>query len=189
MNTHRTPRAFSLIETLIVSGLVAALSGIFALFFIYVHGEFFGARAAAEVQKDASEIIRELETFVVPANRILASVSINGDDYVSGAETLILEVPAVTDSGTLVSGVSDTVVLYVDGNRFMRRVAADGQSARVSGTFQIADTVQELAFSFSTEDVSLASVVSVELHTHALVKERVVDAERRAQFTLRNFNI
>ena len=186
MRNHPVHKAFSLIETLIVSALIAGLSGILALFFVHVHGGFFGARAAADIQKDASAIVRELEQFVLPGERILETVSIDGDEYTSGEETLILQVPAITDSGESISGVSDTVVLYRAGAVFARRIDADGQSARVSGTRQLTDSLEGIAFSYSTEDVTLASRVSVELSVAKVVKGRSVEAVRRAQFTLRN---
>ncbi len=189
MNLRPTSTAFSLVETLIVSALFAALSVVFAQFFTHVHGGFFYARAAADVQQGASAVIRNVEQFTLPALRVREEATIEGVDYTSGEDTLILEVPAIDASGAVIAGTVDTVVLYREGNTFMRRILAGSGSARESGVHQVADAVTQLTFSYATENPADASWVQVSVTTHADVKGRTVEGVRTAHFWLRNFSL
>lgn len=179
-------KAFTAVETVIVIGLsLLILLALQNLFFNFnsVLGADGGLISAAS---GAGRIVREAEAVILPADRVLASHTFSGTVYASGPATLVLELPAVDNTGASVSGKYDYAAVYITGTTAYRLLEADPASARVSGTKQLSTAVQTLAFAYDNADYAQVKKVAIDARTQVVVKGQTFSGHVRQQVYLRN---
>lgn len=179
-------RAFTLVETFIVTGLsVIAMIALANLFFIFnsVYGDQQAFMAAAG---SASNAMNALEASVLPSDQVLASHIFSGTAYSSGATTLVLSLPSVDSSGNIIGGTKDYVVFYSSGTNFYRLTAAGAGSTRVSELKQLSTTLNTLSFTYDNVDFTKVTNITADIMTQAQYKQQTVQGHLREQLYLRN---
>lgn len=180
-------RGFSLMETVIVVGIVALvavpltdlLRGYYALFTMQ--------ETVVEVDTSASAAIDEVRAAALQANRVVSSHAFSGATYASGTTTLVLRLPSVDASGTILPGAYDYVGFYATGTTAYRATDAAAGSMRQSGTKRLSGVLRSLAFTYNNADVTRATSTAVDVVTHATSsKGQPLERHLSEQIRLRN---
>lgn len=179
-------RGFTLAETVVVIGVsvfaLLALANLFRTFNVtYGYEETFMA-----VVGSSGAAMNAFESSIVPADRVLASYSFSGTAYTSGTTTLVLELPAATASGAILSGMYDYVVFYASSTSLYRLTQAATGSARLSGRTLLSATLASLAFTYDNGTVASTTSVAADVRTSAAFKQQSADSHLLGKWYLRN---
>ncbi len=182
-NNKNTQGGFTLIEIIIVIFVtVILLMGFFSLY--DWHGKIYNyQQALVRVSGSSRDATQSIFYYTDQAYRVLAS----SGSYTSGAQTLILHVPAVTAAGDPVSGKWDTVIFYTSGSRLFVLIQPDAASTRRAGLKQLSDTLQSLTFSYNDPDFTQVTQVSLDITTSLQVKEQTITSRLTQDMYLKNY--
>lgn len=178
-------RGFTLVETIILSGISAmALLALTNLFISF--NAVNGYQQAFMAAGSAGTALNAFEAAILPANQVLSSHTFSGVAYSSATTTLVLELPAINASGTVIAGAYDYIVFYSSSGTLYRLTQAHAQSTRVSGTQQLSTTLQTLSFTYDNSDFTKVTAVAIDIQTQAAFKQQTVQNHLREQVYLRN---
>jgi prepilin-type N-terminal cleavage/methylation domain-containing protein len=180
-------RGFTLIETLTVVAISAvaflALVNLF-LTFNSLHGFQQVLMATAG---SAGTAMNALEATVPSATHVLSSRSFSGVTYTSATTTLVLELPTIDASGTIITGVNDYAVFFASSTTLYRLIRADALSARRTGTTTLSTTLNSISFTYNNADFTQVTAVTTDLQTRALYKQQVAQSHLLEELHLRNY--
>lgn len=179
-------RAFTLVETLIVVGL-AAIVTMGAAQLSLVFGRMLGVQESAlDVVLDASAVIDAVRSAGAQSSRVADTHSFFGVAYASATTTVIFELPAVDAAGAVIPSAFDYVGIHASGTDAYRFTDAATGSSRVSGTRLLANTLQELRFSYDSVSFPLVTKVVADATTTAAAGGGETQKHLRGVVYLRN---
>ncbi len=149
-------KGFTLIETLVVIAIFAALSIVIAEMYVWQNRVYKVQFSQLIVMNDARSALDDIDNYVRSANLVLSTYS----TYVTDVDTLILQVQSFNTSNQLIPGVYDTVVYYKTGNALFRQVFPDAASNRPAQTKQLAANASNLVFTYNNVDFSQVTDIS-----------------------------
>src|SRR6185503_18263576 len=102
------------------------------------------------------------------------------------ASVLVLQLPAVNASGTYVANTWDYIAFYGTGTNLYRDLEVNAASTRVGGTKLLSNSLSSITFSYNNADLSLATVVDVDLTSQTQVRQQVLTSREQQKLFLRN---
>lgn len=157
---------FTMIEIAVVAGLISVMAVILADVFM-THGRFYNIESTqADLQLRSVQTINIMGKMIKLADQVMANRMINSKDYTTSAETLILELPAVTSDGKVIEGSYDYAVFYVDpsdNQKIMLSLEPNPLSHRVLLTKLLTESGDHLKFTYDNKDYEQVRSVLVEL--------------------------
>ncbi len=155
---------FTMVETVFVVGLTVFL--LFAMQSLYFSFIRLASEESAEYAARASAggVLRTAENIVLPADRVLASHTFSTGTYTTGAETLVVRIPAIDAAGTIVPAVYDYAVIYQSGSSALLRIEASPRGFRQTRERTIGSSVTDLTFSYNNADVTQATSVTTDIN-------------------------
>lgn len=189
----QNPRAapgVSIVETLVVIAVMTILLLIVNQIYIINYdlvlkqtgrtdnetGAILGTRLTSELSRGAVAVV--------------ASRTVNGTAYVTGANVLILKLPSLTSSDDIVSGSFDYVAFARDATA-TTKIFADVERAagsdRPNGKRLVTAYNRYLAFRYNDPDVTLSDRVSVYMVNQQTVRSVIVTSKAWTSLFMRNF--
>lgn len=177
----------TLIETLVAVGLVLVIA--LSLLSVYgIYGKLYGlGQAQFSTLGGARSALTEVTNYTAQAYRVVASRIINGGNYVSGASTLILQLPAVDAAGKTINNTWDYVVFYASSSNFYRYAEVNALSARMGGQKLLTSSLNSLNFSYDSVDFTQVKKVTLDLSTRASQNHVPVVNQVTGQVMLKNY--
>lgn len=176
----------TLVEIMIVVAILAMTLVVLVDLLKRYHVTFQAQEATINTARSASAIITAVRHALLQANHVLASHSFSGTLYTSGANTLVLSLPAVNSSGDVISGKTDYIVFYVSGANAYVLTEADSASNRVSSQRQLSDVVQTLTFTYDNSDFTQVKKVDTDVETRTYIRTQAIQGHLHQQVYLRN---
>ncbi len=187
--THYGVRGFTLLEVVIVIGMFVVMMILLMNFFLSYNKSYLFDRALVATASSAGVVMNEVVTYTLQADQVLSSHVFSGTSYASGANTLVLELPAVDASGNILSSTYDYVVIYVANGTVFRTISADATSSRHSGTKRLSDTIYSLGFTYNAVDFTQVSTVTADVQTQSSVKSTTAQTHLTQIIRLRNSSL
>jgi len=182
----RKPRAFTLIETIVVIALFVVMM----LALVAMYGDFnklyLFQQTYSETAGSAGNVVNGMEKIVLPADAVLLSHTFTAGTYTTGSQTLVVEIPSIDAGGIVVSGKYDYAVIYTAGTSVYSLLEPDASSSRVAATKLLSSNISSLTFSYPSADYTQATYVGVSITTQATVKGAPVTAHLEDRLYLRN---
>lgn len=187
-------RGFTLLETVIASA-VALIAGTFLVAILVSHsGLFYKQNSIVSEGLSLNDAMREIENNIRQAAYVASGYPEASPEYTTGAETLVLKLPALGQSG-VVEGVYDYAVIAKDPTqpKVMKiSVFPDPQSSRGASDRVLTNLLESVQFEFidrGGNTVAPASAASVGTTLTVLSKTGSIGSSRSssAVTTLRNF--
>lgn len=178
-------RGFTLIETVILIGITTMALGALTNLFI-TFNSVNGYQNAFIAVGSAGTAINAFEASLLPASQVLSSHDFPGVTHASATTTLVLELPAIDASGTLIPGAKDYIAFYSVSSTLYQLTQAYAQSARVPGLKQLSTTLQTLSFTYDNADFTKVTNVIADIQTQTAFKQQTVQNHLREQVYLRN---
>jgi hypothetical protein len=179
-------RGFTFMELIITIGIMMAMFVALINFFVSSNSTFVYQKTFIDTASGASASMNAISQAVRPADQILVSHDFSTGTYQSATSTLVLELPSVNSSGSIVPGKYDYIVFYTTGTNMYRRIEADAASTRRTGTKLLTSTIHSLTFTYSDTPVSTAKTIGVDIETQATAHSSVLGHHVSEQLRLRN---
>lgn len=109
---------FTLVEMLVGIALVALLSVVLSAIIITSQRSAAVEKTRSDLTTGNRRLFDDTSRNVKLASTVLASATLLGTAYTTGAETLVLQLPAIDASQNLVTGVSDLIVFRKNGSNY-----------------------------------------------------------------------
>lgn len=184
--TYRQKPGFSLVETVIVVGLVAGLMLAIIELFINFNTSYDLQNANINNSYSAAAFLNETEELSLQADSVVASRTINSTTYTSGTSTLVLELPSIDSSGDIISNAHDYAVMYVASSSVYRVLQADAASVRHSGTKLFSDVVNSLTFTYNNVSPASTTKIAIDIITQKQIKQKTLQTHLTQTVYLRN---
>lgn len=183
---YKKRTGFTLIETVIVIAFSAIMALALSLLTYNFTNTLLYDQTSSKSSDSASALMREIESLVLPANAILQSHMFSDIVYTSTSTVLVLEIPSIDSSGTVIASAFDYAVFYASSTEAYRILATHASSKRVSGTKKLSSTLHSLTFTFGNTDFTQVSTTTIDIQTQAYAKQNVLSDHRNESLRLRN---
>jgi type II secretory pathway pseudopilin PulG len=185
-NKIKGDRGFSGIETLVVVLVMLMLFMLLIQFYISYRASFSVLSANYDVGVTAGVVISETTEAIRLADKVIASRTISGTAYTTGANTLILELPSIDNSGNILIGKVDYLLFYITGSNIYKVIDPDASSSRKAGVTQLSGTATSFILSYDNGTASLAKRIEVDVQTSKTANNKTETAHLHDQVYLRN---
>lgn len=161
-------RGFSMIETVVVVAVTALLATAVAEMTISLHR--FTARESnlSETQRHAILGLEPIRTAALAADKIVASRTILGTAYATGATAVVFSVPTIDAAGNLVANSTDYVAFARDASdqtKLVRATEGAAGSRLATRVDTIIPLVSSLNFRYATTTPASATSFEVTIET------------------------
>lgn len=163
-------RGFTLIEIVVVIGICSALLlGLLSLF--DWHQKVYNFQQAdVRATSSARVALNHMTQYIAQGYEIKATRTVNGTAYTTSSNTIILQVPSVNSSGTVIAATFDYIVFYLSNGSVYQQIEAGSGSTRDQGSKLLAENVQTFNLTYNNADVALASSVTIDLQTQVPIR-------------------
>ncbi len=177
---------FSFIEMVIVIAVgTTMLIVLGALIFNFNKASIY-QQTLVQSSGSANALLREIKSFTLPANAVLGTHTFSSTTHTSTTTSLVLRIPSINSSGSVLTNTYDYAAFYVVGTRAYRLLEANALSNRTSGTKLLSSTISALTFAYDTTDFAAVSIVTVDIQTQASTTQEILTDQRIEQIRLRN---
>lgn len=176
----------TMVELVVVVAIFSVLMVVLVNFFLGYSDSFTYLQATVDTSQSSGLLINSVSSAVRQASQILTSHSFSGATYTTDTTTLVLEIPAIDGSGSVISGTYDYMAFYLSGTDIYWKTLADAASSRDSSTRKISNSVQSLSFTYNNADVTQATKVDVSVTIQKQVKGQTFQSSLHQQVYLRN---
>ncbi len=180
-------KGFTILEMVVVIALVIAiLVGMFALF--TSHNKIYNYETSLiKATGSARTAMNEISTYSLQGHRVLASSTINGTAYTSGASTVVLQLPAFDGSGNALSNTYDYIAFSLSGSSLTEDLQAAASSSRKTFTKTMSQSVSALAITYDSGIWTSVKKVTVDLTTSETYRGETITQHLNEQYKLRNY--
>lgn len=112
-------------------------------------------------------VMNNLTFGLAQGNALISTRNIDGIDYSTSGNSVVVQVPAYDDSNNWLPSEFDYYVFVADGPNLYQIIEASANSARQSGRKLLTGSLESFALTYNNGDVTAASQVSVNLTTRA----------------------
>lgn len=167
----KNKKAFSIIEIILSVFLITILSSsIIVLFNLYQDYQKITPTSISKsiIKKNHSETLSALKQYILQAQNIINSTTINGINYVTDNKNLILQLRSIDNDNNIVTGNYDFVIFYTTSSnpiKFYQKVVPSPFSTRKNYEILLNSIVKEINFEYNTIDPKDASIIKIFLKT------------------------
>lgn len=179
-------KGFTLIEVLIVISLTSIVLLALLGLFDWHNRIYYLEQAQVMATGGARTAMNHLEEHIAQARAVTASRTINGTLYTSSNSAMVLQMPAISDTGSIVPVTYDYIVYYVSGTGLYELVQADAGSSRASVSKQLTNDIDSFSLTYNNADLTQASTVTVDLQTRVSAPRTHATTHVRETILLRN---
>ncbi|OGE35013.1 hypothetical protein A3E45_01665 [Candidatus Daviesbacteria bacterium RIFCSPHIGHO2_12_FULL_43_11] len=155
-------RGFTLLETVIAAG-IALIVGTFLVAILVNHsGLFYKQNSIVSEGLSLNDAIREIENNIRQAVYVADGYPESAPDYATGVETLVLKLPALSETG-VIDGIYDYAVIAKDPSepKVIRLwIFPDPQSTRKASNLVLTNLLESVNFKFLDKSGNLVAPVS-----------------------------
>lgn len=185
--------AFTLLETVLVGGLALVVGTFLVAILVSNTGFFYQQTSVINEGLSLNDALQKINNKIKEAVEISSGYPPLSPIYISGAETLILKLPAISQSGVLIN-TYDFATVFKDTakpNILRLQVFPDQQSVRRSSSEVLTTLLDTINFLYIDKDgnqVATQSAVGVKTTLTVLSKTGSVGSKRSSTTTtfLRN---
>jgi prepilin-type N-terminal cleavage/methylation domain-containing protein len=182
----RNQKGFTLIETIVAIGIATIILAGLLEMFINFNKIYNGQQGTARVTGSSAAIANALQTAVSQAVQVEASTTISGTTYTTDTDTLVLKLPSVNSTGSMVTAKYDYAVFYVTGTSMYEKISVDAASSRPAITKLLSDTINQTSFTYDNGDVTLATKVNADIILRLAISRQTFSHRLKQTTSLRN---
>jgi hypothetical protein len=161
-------RGVTTLELAVSTAVGATIFTILGAIFI-AQGRYFAIEdAIAETQYQAFQILDTAGLYALSSSGVVSSRTIGGVAYSTGTSTVVLELPSIDGSDSVLVNAYDYVAMGLDpddASRFTVAIDASTNSARVDALRSPGSLVDKLIFRYNTTDPTAATAIELYVRT------------------------
>lgn len=167
----KNKKAFSIIETVLSVSLITILSlSIVVLFNLYQDYQKITPNSIMKsiIKKNHSETLTNLKQYILQAQNIINTTTINGITYTTDNKNLILQLRSIDSNNNIILGSYDIVIFYTTSSnpiKIYKKIIPSSFSSRKNYEVLINNMVKEINFEYNTINPKDASMIKIYLKT------------------------
>lgn len=159
-------RGFTLVEVVIVSGLILIIGTLLAGIMINNTRVYNKETSMVAQGLNINDAFREIETYARGASGVVSGYPEGSPAYVTGTNTLVLKVPAINNQG-IISDVYDFVIFTEDASdpKFLKEyIFPDAESQRGTKNVLLTNFLDSVVFEYlDKNDLPIAPTSAVKI--------------------------
>lgn len=180
-------KGLSLVELLIAVGVLAILMILLTTIFLSQSQNFEYQQTKLLLEGYFEIVLATIKNFVSAADSILSNQNIQGTDYTSGAETLVLRLPSIDSAKKTIAGQYDYAAIFKSGSDIKIVLSPSAQSIRKLENRVLAQYVSWVNFDYGDLAPNLAKTVLFSMTlSKTASRNQIITITRSLQATLRN---
>jgi type II secretory pathway pseudopilin PulG len=185
-NVPNGTAGFTIVETLVAIAILLLITLAVIGIMIGYNRYFEYLKVKVDVPQSAGSVINLIANDVREADQVLLSRSFSGTLYTTGANSLILGLHSVDNSGNILVGKHDYIVFYLNGTQIYSLTESDPSSVRPSISKKISDTTQSLTFIYDNVDITLVKKVDISIQNSKQIRDQIIQSNLHQQVYFRN---
>ncbi len=157
-------KGFTLLETVVVAG-VALIAGTFLVSILVNNTGVTNTEKSMIAQgMDTNDSVREIDNYIRQAVSIVSGFPVISPTYVTGASTIVIKIPAISDQGTI-SDVFDFIVITKDStheNLLKEYIFPDPLSIRKTTNKILTTILDSIEFTYLDKNENIVAPASSE---------------------------
>lgn len=182
-------RGVSLMETLVVIGVMMTIMVIISQIFLSTYAVYAKQTARIEADTGAVFAARTISEIARGAIEVVDSQTVNGTDYATSSTALILKLPTIDADGAIIAGLYDTVVFArdaTDTDTIISDTDAATGSSRFDGQRVVTADNATMTFRLNAPDAADATRVSVLIINTVTTRGQTFTSPAWTSIVLRN---
>ncbi len=177
---------FTLIELLIVLAISSVLLIGLMTLFDWHNKVFVFEQADVKATGSARNSLNNMTEYIAQGTFVMAWRTVNGTTYTTDNDTLVLELPSLSNTGNFIAGSYDYVVFYLSNGSLYQVTDFNASSTRTKTDKKLAENVQTFSLTYDTVDPTQASTIAIDLQTSEPARGTTVSAHVTDTILLRN---
>jgi prepilin-type N-terminal cleavage/methylation domain-containing protein len=171
IKTFSNKKGFTILEFILSIFLISILSaGVMILINLYKDYQFITPASISRliIKKNHSSSLNILKESILQAQSILASTTINGQNYASDNKNLILQLRSVDNNKNIIPGSYDLIIFYTTSTNPMilhQKIMPSPYSSRKNTDLIINKMVKNITFEYNTSLPKDADLIKIYLET------------------------
>ncbi len=182
-------RGYSLLETLVVIGILVLIMMVLAEIFIGQTVFFQREEARVDVALQNTRALADMMAQVREAKAVIASKTLDAVTYQSGPEQLVLQLFSLDAEKKIMPNNFDYAIYYRDSSNsstLMKKVAVDPASSRLPAVKNLDEFTQNLLFSYDNPNFENVSAMEIYLSSQKISGGIKFNTSSTARAVLRN---
>lgn len=178
---------FTLMEILIAAGVLGLLAILLGTIFLTQTQYFDDQQVRLLLSGYLDTAFPAMKNLIIWSESILTSYNIQGQNYTSGAETLVLKIPSIDINKKTISGQYDYAAIFKSAADIKIVLSPSAQSSRIAQNRSIAQNTSSFNIDYGGVAPNLAKTVIISMTlTKTAPTNKVITITRSFQATLRN---
>lgn len=147
----RRSGGFTLIEIMLYGGLAAIIGGVLITSMVSSSGIFFGQNAAVNQGVTINNTITQITELIKQSSSIAANYVDGSTTYTTNASTLVLALPSIDATGSVIANTFDYAVISADGQKpyiLRKRFFPNGLSSKTSADTVMVTSLSTILFEY-----------------------------------------
>lgn len=144
----KSAKGFTLVEVLIVVGIVTVVSTLLVVIIANTAGLFYNQSAKVGQGLNANDALVKFRQTIKESNSIASQYPVSNPTYVTSNTQVILKVPSLDSSGDIIAATFDYFVFLKDQDKFRLKIFPDVQSFRFSQDQILSSNVENALFEY-----------------------------------------
>lgn len=186
-NGYSLAEGFTLIEVSVVLFFAGLL--LVVMFNLYDwHSKIYSYQQAyVRVSTGNRQVVSTMQDYITQSYKVLSSATINGVNYTTGSDVLVLQLPALDANNNVIFGLWDKVAFYKSGFNIFIQVEPDPGSSRLNLNKILNDSVQSFVLTYNNVNLSLVNKVTLSLTSAAQARSQTVSSGMTQDMFLLNY--
>lgn len=178
---------FTLIELLIAVGVLGLLILLLTSIFLSQTQYFDTEQIRLLLSGYFDVAFPAMKNLIIMSEAILTSYNIQGQDYISGAETLVLKIPSIDINKKTISGQYDYAAIFKSVSDIKIVLSPSVQSLRIAENRTVAQNVSSFNIDYGGISPNLSKTVIISMTlAKTTPTNKTITITRSMQATLRN---
>lgn len=179
-------QGFTIIEVIIVLAVSSVLLLGLMNLFDWHQKVFVMEEATVRTTNDVRSTLLNMGKYIAQSSNILAMRNFNGTDRTTGGNTIVLEIPSVNSSDSIIPVTYDYMAFYLDSSSVYQVTEPGTGSIRQAGTKKLAENVQNFSLTYNNGTPSQASRVTIDMQSRIVTRNGNVITQVSDTIFLRN---
>lgn len=180
----------TLSEALVAIFIILIISSLVIGIFFTFYNIYKSQLVQKELTNDNTITLNTMSGAIKNASKIIQNATINGHEYTTGSNTLVMELPSIDNNSNVIEGKFDFQVFYQDGsnNKLLKsELMPDAASTRNKEDQIIAFNTSNILFHFNNISYSDASQIQIVFVSTKTANNVQYEAVSQVTANLRNF--
>ncbi|MBI4036047.1 prepilin-type N-terminal cleavage/methylation domain-containing protein [Candidatus Daviesbacteria bacterium] len=171
----RVEKGLTLVEVLIAMGITAIVGVLLLVIIVNSAGLFTNQSSKVQMGLNSNDALVVVRSSIKQAYTVAEQYTNGSDTYTSGSNQLVLQVPAIDSSNSVITDTYDYYIFYLDSNTLHFKVFPDSASSRKTADRIFSTSIDNLTFQYFNSAIPPREVIptaAIRIKMTLVIKQR-----------------